>query len=447
MNRRVKAVFSSAILVSFIIPLVFIPSAHAEFSDGASMSSDNFKILDSQHGSFGGVSSSSSGSFILLGSLGDIAIGSSSITNFKLNSGFLYYPKVVAPILNTATAGTNQVSLAWTAATAFQGFSISGYNVCTKPSGGSYTCENAGNVVVYTKTGLTAGTTYTFKIEAKDGLGNIIAISNEQSAVPTAPASSGGGGGGGGGGGFFYYPTPTPLVGDGVVTITGIAYPKATITFYVDSVAVSSIQAGTNANFQATLSNLPTGSRMIGVGSQDPNGRKSLTVSFTVTLNANTTVALSDVLLPPTIDISAFQLARGDNLKIFGQAQPVSEVDIRVYSTEITNKIGADAEGAYAYNFDTKPLAEDYHTTKSRAVITNVGATPFSQLLQFTLGKVFRGRTADLNKDGKINIIDFSMLLYWWGTSDSRGLSIADVNQDGKINIIDFSVLLYQWTG
>jgi hypothetical protein len=447
--RDIFKVITAGYLAVFLIGAAFFPfqNVRAEISHGASMSSDNFKVLDAQHGSFGGISSSSSGNFILLGNIGDIAIGSSSITNFKLNSGFLYYPHVIAPTLNSATAGTNQVALAWTAATGLQGFSISGYNVCTKTTG-AYTCEDVGNVVVFTKSSLTAGTSYTFKIEAKDSLGDIIAVSNELSATPTGtaptptptptPAP-----GGGGGGGYIPPPTGGPT---GTITINGISYPQSTVTIYNDGAIVASITAGANAKFQATLSNIAVGSHTISLNSADPNGRKSVTISFIVNVTANTTVILSDVLLPPTIDISATQLARGDTLRIFGQAQPVSVVDVHVFSTDIVNNIIADSAGAYALIFDTKPLAEDTHTTKSRATASNI-VSPFSQVLQFILGKGARAKTADLNKEGKVGITDFSILLYWWNTSNTRGLGIADINSDGKVNIIDFSIMLFQWTG
>src|SRR3989344_3257459 len=106
--------------------LLFSNFAHAEISIGASMSSTNFRILDAQH-SVVGVASASSTLFGLITVMGDFAIGSASSTNFGLRSGFLYYPKVVAPVLNTATVGDAQVALSWTAATAYSGWSIGGY--------------------------------------------------------------------------------------------------------------------------------------------------------------------------------------------------------------------------------------------------------------------------------------------------------------------------------
>lgn len=53
-------------------------------------------------------------------------------------------------------------------------------------------------------------------------------------------------------------------------------------------------------------------------------------------------------------------------------------------------------------------------------------------------------RPADLNCDGRVNLTDFSILLYYWGKTRSH--SRADINKDGIVNLIDFSILLYWWT-
>jgi len=424
----------------------------AEISKGTSLSSDSFRILDSQHSLFGGTASSSSSNFILSATIGDFAIGSSSITNFGLRSGFLYFPKVTAATLNTATAGDGQVALSWTAATAAQGWSIGGYNRCFKTTG-SYTCEDVGNVTSSTKTGLTNGTTYTFKIQAYDGLAakNVIAESNEKTAAPAttptptptptpAPAPSGGGGGGGGG-------YTAPISGEiGTIILQGTAYPNSTVSIYNDGVLTTSIKAGGTAKFNVKLEKIAAGNRVIGINSVDSNGRKSITVNFNVTLGSNAIITLTDILLSPTIDLSSLRLAKGDKLRIFGQSAPVSEVNVHVASEETVTKIVADSNGAYSMIFDTKSLAEDGHTAKSRSILEKI-VSPFSHVLQFTVGKGGVLKTADSNKDGRVNIIDFSILLFWWGTTQQKGLDVADKNGDRKVNIVDFSIMLFQWTG
>lgn len=434
--------------VAFIlIAALLLPNfVLAEISKGTSISSDNFRVIDSQHSIFGGTSSSSSSSFILTATMGDFAIGSSSITNFGLRSGFLYFPKVTAAVLNTATAGDAQVALAWTAATAYQGWTIGGYNVCHK-STGSYTCVDVGNVTSLTKTGLTNGTTYTFKIEAYDGLAakNVIAESNEKTAAPASaatptPTPAAGGGGGGGAGGYT-----APAYG--TVVVKGISYPQSTVTVLVDGVEVSSVRADDNGQFEVTLNNVIAGARTIGLYATDLNGRKSITVSFSVTVTVGATVTLSSVLLPTTIDISATQLKKGEILRIFGQGAAQAAVDVHVQSKEIITKTTTDSSGAYSIRFDTAKLTEDEHITKSRATIYDL-IGPFSRVLQFIVGRTAKQlKTADLNKDNRVNLIDFSILLYWWGTSNTKGLDIADINADKRVNIIDFSIMLFQWTG
>jgi hypothetical protein len=53
-------------------------------------------------------------------------------------------------------------------------------------------------------------------------------------------------------------------------------------------------------------------------------------------------------------------------------------------------------------------------------------------------------RTADLNCDGRVNITDFSILMYWWGKK-TPGVR-ADINKDGIVNLVDLSIMLYWWT-
>jgi hypothetical protein len=52
---------------------------------------------------------------------------------------------------------------------------------------------------------------------------------------------------------------------------------------------------------------------------------------------------------------------------------------------------------------------------------------------------------ADLNGDGKVNSVDFSIMLAFWKTAGPFKNPAVDINQDGEVNSVDFSILLYQW--
>jgi len=52
---------------------------------------------------------------------------------------------------------------------------------------------------------------------------------------------------------------------------------------------------------------------------------------------------------------------------------------------------------------------------------------------------------ANFNCDGKVDSIDFSILLYFWKSKPPFKNEYVDINKDGKVDSIDFSILLYQW--
>ncbi len=58
--------------------------------------------------------------------------------------------------------------------------------------------------------------------------------------------------------------------------------------------------------------------------------------------------------------------------------------------------------------------------------------------------------TGDFNNDNRVNLVDFSIMIYWYKRPFSeifRLLEIKKSNGDGIINIVDFSILAFHWTG
>ena len=51
---------------------------------------------------------------------------------------------------------------------------------------------------------------------------------------------------------------------------------------------------------------------------------------------------------------------------------------------------------------------------------------------------------ADLNGDGKTDILDFVMLMADWGQTGSN--VTGDINGDGQVDILDFVMLMANWT-
>ena len=49
----------------------------------------------------------------------------------------------------------------------------------------------------------------------------------------------------------------------------------------------------------------------------------------------------------------------------------------------------------------------------------------------------------DFNCDGKVNSVDFSILLFYWKKKGEISNKKVDMNKDGRVDSIDFSIFLY----
>ncbi len=268
---------------------------------------------------------------------------------------------------------------------------------------------------------------------------------NDETDPPPAPPSGGGGGGGGG----VSAPINVPVT---TVTFVGRAYPKSTVTLLKDAQVAASTVAGADANFQISLSGLSAGNYIFSLYSEDDKGNRSSLLSFPVSVTSGATTKVSGIFIAPTISVDKSDVKKGDNIAVFGQSAPGADVTIVVNSdNEIFAKTKADANGAYLYNFDTTPLELGQHLAKSKAAI-NDEISIFGKAVSFNVGTKTTIKTdatklmvGDLNKDGQVNLVDFSIEAYWYKQA-SPPVSV-DLNKDGKVDLTDLSIMAYYWTG
>ncbi|MSU74358.1 hypothetical protein EXS57_01095 [Candidatus Kaiserbacteria bacterium] len=263
--------------------------------------------------------------------------------------------------------------------------------------------------------------------------------------------SSGGGGGGGGGG------SPPSIPATNVV-FTGKAYPKSTIVLLKDAQVTATTIAGADANFQVTISGISGGNYIFSVYSEDNKGIRSSLFTFPISVASGVTTKVGNIFIAPTIAVDKSEVKRGDNIAIFGQSTPVSEITISVNSEEeFFMKKMSDASGAYLLNFDTSVLEMGQHNTKSKVALDGE-ISPFSKVIGFAVGtKNVLARLpektaskADLNGDNKVNLVDFSIAAYWYKRSLSaafKPIEIERLNGDGRIDLVDFSIMAFYWTG
>lgn len=184
-----------------LLSLVFFSSLTGALA--TDYSSTNFTIKDPVIG--GGGLDSTTTSFQVLSAIGQTGEGEGTSTNYELRSGVLYFAELAtAPVITTTTAGEEQVTLAWSAASG--NVAVDHYELGKATSSGAQTYSSIGSVLTTVVSGLTGGTTYYFTIRAVDATGSVTATSAEVSATPTEADTDGGGG--------FVPPPPPPDDGD-----------------------------------------------------------------------------------------------------------------------------------------------------------------------------------------------------------------------------------------
>jgi hypothetical protein len=185
----------------------------------------------------------------------------------------------------------------------------------------------------------------------------------------------------GSGSGDGFTPTQTGVV------FSGRAYPLSKVNILKDGQLVLATIAGPDSNFAATLNNLSSGSYTFSVYGEDKNGLHSSPLTFPIFITSGATINVSGIFIAPTIAVDKSDVKAGDNLVIFGQSAPLSQVVISVNSTkEFLKNTTSDKSGIYLYNFDTSVLEKGKHTLKSRA-LKNGEVSPYSDTVGFTVGK------------------------------------------------------------
>jgi len=426
-----------------------------------SASSTNFTIQGGVMNGGGGLATSTN--FGVQGSVGQDGAGVATSTSFVVSGGFLYSSAPTVSVTPNAPSNlvavpisSTEVDLTWTSNS---GGSEDGFRVERKTGvGGTYAqIGTVGTgVAAYADTSASPSTTYFYRVRAFIG-SNYSSYSNESSVTTSASSGGGGGGssGGGGGGGTASGGSATPAIST-VVNVSGAAYPLSTVVVLQDGQTALQTIAGPDGNFSASLTNLTAGSYIFSVYGEDSAGRRSATFNFPVTITAGATTNISGIFLSPTIGLDKTTVKKGDTLTIFGEAVPSAPVTIQVDSAgPVFLNTTSSANGAYLYEMNTANLELGSHVAKSEAASGNV-VSDYSLAAGFTVGSENISaptqsacppnyQLADLNKDCRVNLVDFSILAYWWHRPNPP---VGYLISGGTgVSLKDFSIMAYEWTG
>lgn len=242
------------------------------------------------------------------------------------------------------------------------------------------------------------------------------------------------------------------------VVLTGKAYPSSKVTILKDAQVVATTVADDSAQFQVLISGLSAGTYFFSMYSEDGNGVRSSLLTFPVSVTKGVLAKIDSIFVSPTIVGDKISVRKGDPVILFGQSLPISDVTIEVNSAQpFFFKTKSAADGAYLYNLDSTVLEFGQHHAQSRST-ANLAISSQSAAYEFEVGtqNIYNTilpscpKRADLNSDCRINLIDFSIVAFWYNRPLSQAFLVREadhLNGDGKINLVDFSILAFHWTG
>lgn len=264
------------------------------------------------------------------------------------------------------------------------------------------------------------------------------------STTPPAPPPTPSGNGGGSG--------AVPMRAQTQVVFAGKAYPNTRVQILKDGVLLGIAQADGNADFSYNVTNATPGPTTFGFWAEDNKKIRSITYTTTFQVTQNAVTNVGNVFLPPTIRALIAKVSPGTNIILDGTTAPRARVQLLLdKSSAPVHTANSKDNGEWDASLPTGGMSpENYHQILPFLELIGASGTVPQKSGNGTSLNVFVGNSnvsdrtgnGDINGDGKVNILDFSMLLFRFGGADPAG----DLNHDGKVNIADLSIMLFNWT-
>ena len=236
------------------------------------------------------------------------------------------------------------------------------------------------------------------------------------------------------------------------MTISGYAYPGARVVVLVDGQIAESSTANSSGAYSILIDEIARGAYTFGVYAIDDTGTRSSTFSTSFTVSGARASRLSNINIAPSIAVDPDPAEPGEVVTFSGFT--LADADIVIQTSRDdgggseTFTTTSDGDGFWEVEFNTTGKARDTYRVRASAQRDDGIKTGFSDYVFFGLGqRADRPLGPDLNRDGFVNLIDFSILLFWWQTNGGDSDPPADINQDGTVSLTDFSILLFNWTG
>lgn len=245
-----------------------------------------------------------------------------------------------------------------------------------------------------------------------------------------------------------------PQVDRSTVSLSGYASPSAKITLLVDGAVATNLIANSDGSFQITLNNVVFGYYQYSIITEDASGISSSATVINANVFSSEPLVYNNIILTPTIDSSSITVETNQYFVVQGYTVPGAIVYIGLPNQAPLVTVTADSNGYYQVQIQAN-FGEGIYSL--RAFVTyELYNSDYSKPIQILFYDPFNIEQSlvppeqlescvDINRDTRVGLVDFSILLYWYGVTDPD--EDIDCNQDNIIDITDFSILMYFWTG
>jgi len=258
----------------------------------------------------------------------------------------------------------------------------------------------------------------------------------------------------------------TARVGATNLLISGKTSRDSSVTIIENDAVVGTTISDETGSFSKELLALEPGIYTMKLYSVDPDGNATVTLLYTISLTPAMETALWDVILPPTFEVDTKKVNIGDDLKISGYSIPNAKV--RIYlNDELFDKKDTTSDGKWTYYLNTSDLkkgeyeiylkAEYSDRTSERSESKTIKVSEEGiELVTTPTQEKTEGQPVFINPliklfpyldkdgDGKIDPAEIYDYIKTWIESFRGGnIETCDLNDDGRCNLIDFSIVLF----
>ncbi|MEK7585896.1 MAG: hypothetical protein AAB477_01520 [Patescibacteria group bacterium] len=245
----------------------------------------------------------------------------------------------------------------------------------------------------------------------------------------------------GGGGGDYSFRT--------TVSFSGFAYPGAIVHIWRNGLPVTTTIADVGGVFTADLYEQYSTNSIYTLYAIDEESRRSLLLNYPIVVTNGYYTSVSGVRFPPTISTDRVEVKFSDSITISGYALPDKEVEVLIYGQQSETFLGTtESNGTYKFIYSLAGFQRGDYNVR----INYKNDKRNSKVVKFTISNINIPSTesvnnipGDCNADQIINIVDFSVLAFWYGKDNPP--RCVDTNNDNIINLVDFSILAFYWTG